>query len=85
MLLAILLPHTEHNQICGPGLGSTPAIRSINRITEAGSEYSGYEKKLMKYETSVTIFGWSFVIPHVVLVQRSNRRGNLIILILLRS
>ena len=47
MLLVILLTHTEHNQICGPGFGSTSAIRSINWSTEAGSEYSGDEKTLM--------------------------------------
>ena len=44
MLLVILMPHTENNQICGPVFGSTPAIRSINGSTEAASEYSGDEK-----------------------------------------
>ena len=47
MLLIILLPHTEHILIWGPGFGSPPAIRSINQITEAGSEYSGDEKTLI--------------------------------------
>ena len=69
MLLIILLPHTEHNQICCPGLGSTPVIRSINWLKNT-------DEWMMKYETSVTIFGWSFVLLHVVSVRRTNRRGN---------
>ena len=69
MLLVILLPHTEHNQICCPGLGSTPVIRSINWLKNT-------DEWMMKYETSVTIFGWSFVLLHVVAVRRTNRRGN---------
>ena len=47
MLLVILLPHTELNQIRGPGFGSTPAIMIINWSTEAGSEYSSDKKILM--------------------------------------
>ena len=62
----------------GTGLGSTPAIKSINWSTEAGSEYSSDKKILMKYATSVTIFGWSFVVLHVVSVRRTIRHGNIL-------
>ena len=75
MLMAILLSHIEHNQICDPGLGSMPAIRSIICSIEDGSEYFG-DERLMKYKTGVTIFGWRFVVLHVVSVRRPNRRGN---------
>ena len=59
--------YPEHNQICGPGFGSTPAIRSINWSTEAGSEYSGDEKT--RFLDGVLLFSMWFRCVEPIVVE----------------